>query len=163
MLTQNPTPLTNTLLEFKAAIETDANVQFKRFGFDDRFGQKRLTDLIDECYVLELMTIVQMVRWFEIGLVTPQELDVVHPTTLMIDLRQRIAASPLEHVRSPAMDCTLRRMVTWWQQHTITSAWRQLKAHVRVPHTSHDLADAVADLIWNTRHILVPQSSEPQK
>jgi hypothetical protein len=163
MIAQNPTPLTDNLFEFQAALETDANAQFKRLGFDDKFGKKRLSDLIDESYVIELMTIAQMVRWFEIGLVTPQELNVAHPTVLMIDLRQRIASSPQAHVRSSAMDYTLRRMVTWWQQHTITSAWRRLKAHVQVTQTSTDLADAVADLIWNTRHILAPQSSESQK
>jgi len=141
-------------LDFKAAIEADAEVQLKRLGFDDKFGRKRLPDLVHEAYVLELMTISQMVRWFEIGLVTPQELSVVHPTTLMIDLRRRIAASPTEHVRSPAMDYTLVRMMTWWQQHTVTSAWRSLKAHVRVTKTSTDLAEALADFLWNVRGIL---------
>jgi hypothetical protein len=160
---QNFPPCPDTLLDFTAAIETDAAVQFKRLGFDDKFGRKRLADLIHEAYVLELMAIAQVVRWFEIGLVTPHDLNIVHPTALMIDLRQRIATSPQEHVRSPAMDYTLRRMVTWWQKHTITSAWRSLKAHVQVPHTSHDLADAVADLIWNTRHILTQPSTESQK
>lgn len=84
-------------LDFKAAIEADAEVQLKRLGFDDKFGRKRLHDLVHEAYVLELMTIAQMTRWFEIGLVTPQELGVVHPTTLMIDLRARLAdrARPL--------------------------------------------------------------------
>jgi hypothetical protein len=74
--------------------------------------------------------------------------------TLMIDLRRRIAASPTEHVRSPAMDYTLVRMMTWWQQHTVTSAWRSLKAHVRVRETSTDLADALAEFLWNVRGIL---------
>ena len=72
----------------------------------------------------------------------------------MIDLRRRIAASPTEHVPSPAMDYTLVRMMTWWEQHTVTSAWRSLKAHVRVNHTSSDLADALADFLWNVRGIL---------
>jgi hypothetical protein len=100
------------------------------------------------------MTIAQMARWYEIGLVTPQELNVVHPTTLMIDLRRRIATSPNEHIRSPAMDYTLGRMITWWQRHTVTSAWRSLKAHVRVTETSTDLADALADFLWNVRGVL---------
>ena len=100
------------------------------------------------------MAIAQMARWFEIGLVTPQELNVAHPTTLMIDLRRRIAASPTEHVHSPAMDYTLVRMMTWWQHHTVTSAWRSLKAHVRVTDTPANLADALADFLWNVRGIL---------
>jgi hypothetical protein len=104
-----------------------------------------------------------MTRWFEIGLVTPQELGVVHPTTLMIDLRARIAASPTEHVRSSAMDYTLARMMTWWQHHTVTSAWRSLKAHVRVTETSTDLADALADFLWNVRGILGTPSDGDQQ
>jgi hypothetical protein len=76
------------------------------------------------------------------------------PATLMIDLRRRIAASPTEHVRSPRMDYALVRMMTWWQHHTVTSAWRSLKAHVRVTETSTDLADALADFLWNVRGIL---------
>jgi len=144
-------PLTNADLDFKAAIEADAEVEFKRLGFDDRFGRKRLSDLIHEAYVLELMVIAQMVRWFEIGLVSPQELNVVHPTTLMIDLRRRIASSPHEHVRSSAMDFTLGRMMSWWQQHTVTSAWRSLKTHIRVGESSSDLADALADFLWSVR------------
>jgi len=147
-------PLTAIDLDFKAAIEADAEVELKRLGFDDRFGSKRLADLIHPSYVLELMTIAQMVRWFEIGLVTPQELSVVHPTTLMMNLRRRIATSPQEHVSSHAMDCTFGWMVTWWQQHTVTSAWRSLKAHVRVIGKPSDLADALADFLWNAGSLL---------
>ena len=154
MKRQPPPALTAADLDFKAAIEADAEVQLKRLGFDDKVGRKRLHDLVHEAYVLELMTIAQMARWFEIGLVTPQELNVAHPTTLMIDLRRRIAASPTEHIRSPAMDYTLGRMMTWWQHHTVTSAWRSLKAHVRVTDTPTDLADALADFLWNVRGIL---------
>lgn len=154
MIQQPSPPPAATLLDFQAAIEADAEVEFKRLGFDDKIGRKRLADLVHEGYVLELMIIAQMVRWYEIGLVTPQELNVVHPATLMIDLRRRIAASPKEHVRSSAMDYTLMRMMTWWQHHTITSAWRSLKAHVRVTEPSHDLADAVAEFIWNARSLL---------
>jgi hypothetical protein len=148
-----PAP-TATDLDFKTALETDAETQLKRLGFDDKFGRKRLRDLIHEAYVLDLMTIAQMTRWFEIGLVTPQELNVWHPTALMIDLRRRIAASPNEYIRSPAMHYTFVRMVTWWKHHTVTSAWRSLKAHVRAPETSTDLADALADFLWNVRGIL---------
>jgi hypothetical protein len=154
MKRQPPSAPTAADLDFKAAIEADAEVQLKRLGFDDKFGRKRLPDLVHEAYVLELMTIAQMARWFEIGLVKPQELNVVHPTTLMIDLRRRIAASPTEHVCSPAMDYTLGRMIMWWQHHTVTSAWRSLKAHVRVTDTSTDLADALAEFLWNVRGIL---------
>lgn len=146
--------LTAALADFHAAIEADAEVELKRLGFDEKFGRKRLADLIHEGYILELMTVAQMARWYEIGLVTPQELNVAHPTALMIDLRRRIAASPKEHIRSSAMDYTLVRMMTWWQHHTITSAWRSLRAHVRVTEPSHDLADAVADFIWNARNLL---------
>jgi len=146
--------LTAALADFHAAIEADAEVELKRLGFDEKFGRKRLADLVHEGYILELMTIAQMARWYEIGLVTPQELNVAHPTALMIDLRSRIAASPKEHIRSSAMDYTLVRMMTWWQHHTITSAWRSLRTHVRVTEPSHDLADAVADFIWNARSLL---------
>ena len=145
---------TAALADFHAAIEADAEVELKRLGFDEKFGRKRLADLVHEGYILEIMTIAQMARWYEIGLVTPQELNVAHPTALMIDLRRRIAASPKEHIRSSAMDYTLARMMTWWQHHTITSAWRSLRAHVRVTKPSHDLADAVADFIWNARSLL---------
>ncbi len=141
-------------LDFKTALETDAEIQLKRLGFDDTFGRKRLHHLIHEAYVLELMVIAQMTRWFEIGLVTPHELDLAHPTALMIDLRCRIAASPKDYIRSPAMDYTLVRMMTWWQHHTVTSAWRSLKAHVRATETPTDLADALADFLWNVREIL---------
>ena len=150
---QLPAP-TAADLDFKTAIEADAEIQLKRLGFDDKIGRKRLHQLVHEAYELELMTIAQMTRWFEIGLVTPQELNVWHPTALMIDLRRRIAASPKEYIRSPAMDYTLVRMMTWWQNHTVTSAWRSLKAHVRVTETSSDLADALADFLWNFRGIL---------
>ena len=146
--------LTAALADFHAAIEADAEVELERLGFDEKFGRKRLSDLVHEGYILELMTIAQMARWYEIGLVTPQELNVAHPTALMIDLRRRIAASPKEHIRSSAMDYTLVRMMTWWQHHTITSAWRSLRAHVRVTEPSQDLADAVADFIWNARSLL---------
>lgn len=149
-------PLSAADLDFKAAVEADADVELKRLGFDDRFGRKRLQDLIHEAYVLELMVIAQMVRWYEIRLVSPQELTVVHPTVLMIDLRQRIAASPQEHIRSEMMDYTLCRMWSWWKQNTLTTAWRSLKAHVRVAHSSDDLADALADFIWDARGLLGP-------
>jgi hypothetical protein len=147
-------PLSAAVLDFKTALAADADIQFKQLGFDDRFGRKRLADLIHEAYVLELRIIAQMVRWFEIGLVTPEELNVVHPTTLMIDLRQRIATSPREHICSPAMDYTLSRMWSWWKEHTVTSAWRSLKAHVRVGDGSHDLADALADFLWDARDLI---------
>lgn len=32
-------------------------------------------ELIDETYLIELKVIVQLVRWYEIGLVTPGEID----------------------------------------------------------------------------------------
>ena len=131
MKRQLPSALTAADLDFKAAIEADADVQLQRLGFDDKFGRKRLQNLVHEAYVLELMTIAQMARWFEIGLVTPQE-----------------------HIISTAMDYTLGRMMTWWQHHTVTSAWRSLKAHVRVTENSTDLAEALADFLWNVRGIL---------
>lgn len=162
MVTQNRIQLTAADLDFKAAIEADAEVQLRRLGFDDRFGRKRLGDLIHEGYVLELMTIAQMIRWFEIGLVSPQELNVPHPTALMIDLRRRIATSPRVHIRSYAMDYTLVRMMTWWQHHTVTSAWRSLKAHVRVTDTSAELTDVLADFLWSVRDELGTQADGAQ-
>jgi hypothetical protein len=52
------------------------------------------------------------------------------------------------------MDHTLVRMMTWWKRHTVTSAWRSLKAYIRVTETSTDLADALADFLWNAREML---------
>jgi len=77
---------------------------------------------------------------------------------LMIDLRRRIAESSQQYVRSHAMDYSIARMMIWWQKHTITSAWRSLKAHVRVKETSSDLADSLADFIWDVRDLLRPST-----
>ena len=41
-------PLSAADLDFKAAVEADAELELKRLGFDDRFGRKRLQDLIHE-------------------------------------------------------------------------------------------------------------------
>ena len=62
MKRQPPSAPTAADLDFKAAIEADAEVQLKRLGFDDKFGRKRLHDLVHEAYVLELMAIAQMTR-----------------------------------------------------------------------------------------------------
>jgi hypothetical protein len=49
-------------------------------------------------------------------------------------------------------------MITWWQHHTVTSAWRSLKAHVRVNEHSTDLADALADFLWEIKQHLFCKS-----
>lgn len=136
------------------ALATDAEALMKRLGFDDRFGRKRLHQLVAEPYLFELKVIVQLVRWHEIGLVAPHEIDLPHPALLMIDLCRRIAESPTTHVPSWIMDGTIARMVAWWQQNTVTSSWRSVKAHVRVADAADDIADALADFLWDTRSML---------
>jgi len=113
---------TPSLELYAAALHSDATTLMRRVGFDDRIGRKRFADLINETYLIELKVIVQLVRWYEIGLIEPGEIDVPHPTLLMIDLRRRIQASPNKHVSSFIMDGTLERMVAWWSTNTITTA-----------------------------------------
>jgi hypothetical protein len=164
-LSQSPPPSafsTATLLPaptvanvaYCTALATDAETLMKRLGFDDRFGPKRLHQLVAEPYRFELKVVFQLVRWHEIGLVRPHEIDLPHPALLMVDLRRRIAASPTTHVPALIMDGTIARMVAWWQQHTVTSSWRSVKAHVRVADEADDLADALADFLWDTRSML---------
>jgi hypothetical protein len=74
-----------------AALTSDATTLMRRVGFNDRIGRKRLCDLISDLYTTELMAIVQLVRWYESGLVKPGEIDVPHPVVRMTDLRRRIA------------------------------------------------------------------------
>ncbi len=146
---------------YAAALHSDATTLMRRVGFDDRIGRKRFADLIDETYLIELKVIVQLVRWYEIGLVTPGEIDVPHPALLMIDLRRRIQASPNKHVSSFVMDGTLERMVAWWSTNTITTAWRSAKVHVRVADEPADaLCDAVADFLWDVREVLLANSGK---
>jgi hypothetical protein len=147
-------PPTAVELDFLAALEADASTQLRRLEFDDRVGRTRLLKFIHEAYTLELMLIAQMSRWYEIGLVTPQELAVSCPVALMIDLRARIQASPNVYAGSPAMAYTLTRMMDWWQANTIASSWRSLKAHVRVQQTPDDLANELADFLWSVREML---------
>ena len=109
---------------YAAALHSDATTLMQRVGFDDRIGQKRFADLIDETYLIELKVIVQLVRWYAIGLVTPVEIDVPHPALLMFDLRRRIQASPNKHVSSFVMDGTLERMVAWTRHTTIRAPRR---------------------------------------
>jgi hypothetical protein len=90
-----------------AALTSDATTLMRRVGFNDRIGRKRLCDLISDLYTTELMAIVQLVRWYEIGLVKPGEIDVPHPVVRMTDLRRRIATSPREYVawsRGPSVE-----------------------------------------------------------
>ena len=139
---------------YLTALATDADTLMKRLGFDDRFGRKRLHQLVAERYLFELKVVVQFVRWHEIGLIAPHEIDLPHPALLMVDLRKRIAASPTTHVSSLIMEGTITRMVAWWQQNTVTSSWRSVKAHVRVADGADDIADAIADFLWDTRSML---------
>lgn len=139
-------------LAYLSAVENDAAVQCRILGFDDRFGSKRLSDLVHEAYVFEFMVIAQVVRWYSIGLLVPGEISLVHPSLLMEDLRRRLRLSPHEYIRSPAMDATIVRMAAWWQTHTITSAWRHIQAHVRTQGEAPELADALADFLWGSRH-----------
>lgn len=107
---------------YAAALHSDATTLMQRVGFDDLIGRKRFADLINETYLIELKVIVQLVRWYEIGLVKPGEIDVPHPSLLMIDLRRRIQASPNKHVSSFVMDGTFERMVAWWSTRGISRA-----------------------------------------
>ncbi len=147
-----------------AALESDATTLMRRIGFDDRIGRKRIADLIDDMYLTELMVIVQLVRWYEIGLLKPEEIDVQHPTVLMIDLRRRIAASPKTYVVSPVLLDTLGQMMAWWSKNTITSAWRSVKAHVRLAdEPASGLCNALAEFLWQVRDVLVATGSNPNQ
>lgn len=48
---------------YALALRSDATTLMQRVGFDDRIGRKRIFDLIDECYEIDLMVVVQLVRW----------------------------------------------------------------------------------------------------
>ena len=145
---------------YAAALRYDADVLMKRLGFDQRFGRKRLASLIDDAYLTEMKVIVQLVRWHEIGLVKPYEIDVPHPVLLMIDLRRRIAASPKDYVPSFIMEGTIQRMITWWSENTITSAWRSAKTHVRVTESpTEGMCDALAEFLWELRDTLTVATS----
>ena len=114
---------------YAAALHSDATTLMQRVGFDDLIGRKRFADLINETYLIELKVIVQLVRWYEIGLVKTGEIDVPHPSLLMIDLRRRIQASPNKHVsarpvpavapRDPSRSAdacrsAIGRPILWW-------------------------------------------------
>jgi hypothetical protein len=141
-------------LAYLSALQNDAAILCEQVGFDDRFGRKRLPDLVHEAYLLEFMVIVQYVRWLSIGLLSPDDLPHYHPDPLMEDLRRRIRTSPKEHIRSAAMDTMVVRMASWWQTNTVWSAWRHLRAHVQTRGEAPELADAIAGLLWGSRHIL---------
>ena len=146
---------TDSLDLYALALRSDAMTLMQRVGFDDRVGRKRIFDLIDGCYEIDLMVVVQLVRWYEIGLVQPGEIDVPHPAMLMIDLRRRIAASPDAYKPSFIMEGTIERMIAWWTANTITSSWRSVKAHVRVVDEPVDtLCDALADFLWAVRDMV---------
>ena len=144
---------------YAAALESDATSLMKRLGFDDRLGKKRLTDVVSDLYITELMVIVQLVRWHEIGLVKPYELDVPHPELLMRDLRRRIALSPRAYVASDVLLRTLGVMMGWWSENTVTAAWRSVKAHVRIDAPADEIVDAIADFLWDIRDVLSATAS----
>lgn len=147
-----------------AALESDATTLMQRIGFDDRIGRKRIADLINDLYLTELMVIVQLVRWYEIGLLKPYEIDVPHPAVLMIDLRRRIAASPKTYAASPVLLQTLGQMMTWWSENTITTAWRSVKAHVQLAdEPAIGLCDALADFLWEVRDALTATASNAKQ
>lgn len=139
---------------YAAALESDATSLMKRLRFDERFGQKWLADFVSDLYITELMVIVQLVRWHEIGLVKPYELDVPHPAVLIGDLRRRISLSPREYVASGVLLRTLGVMMAWWSENTVTTAWRSVKAHVRIDAPANELVDAIADFLWDVRDVL---------
>ncbi len=146
---------TDSLDLYAVALRSDATTLMQRVGFDDRIGRKRIFDLIDGCYEIDLMVIVQLVRWYEIGLLKPDEIDVPHPAMLMIDLRRRIAASPGLYKWSFIMEGTIERMIAWWTANTITSSWRSVKAHVRVADEPVGaLCDALSDFLWEIRDVV---------
>ena len=152
---------TQSLELYVAALQYDATTLMQRIGFDDRYEGQHLLDLVDGCYRIELMVIVQLVRWYEIGLVKPGEIDVPHPAILMVDLRRRIAASPEAHQWSFIMEGTIERMIAWWTDHTITSSWRSVKAHVRIAGDPADsLFDALADFLWEVRDAVAPMKGK---
>jgi hypothetical protein len=159
MIAANPPTPAN--LAYLTALEHDAAVVFEQIGFDDRFGSKRLQDLVHEAYVFELKLIVQYLRWLSIGLLVPGELPHYHPHLLMEDLRRRIRTSPQVYIASTAMDGMVRRMRFWWQTNTVWSAWRHLQAHVQTRGEAPELADAIADLLWGSRHILAKKGDAP--
>lgn len=144
---------------YAVALQSDAVALMKRLGFDDRFGRKRLADLINDLYITELMVIVQLVRWHEIGLVKPYELNVPHPQVLMVDLRQRIALSPREYVASNVLLRALGAMMAWWSENTVTTAWRSVKAHVQIDVPADGIVDAIADFLWDVRDVLSANAS----
>jgi hypothetical protein len=146
--------------DFQLALQADSEVMFDLCGFGQMFNGLPLDHLLATEYLTELKTAVQIVRWYMIGLVSPQELNVYHPNLLLDDLRERITRSPLYHLPSPMMEHTKERMRSWWQQHTVTSAWRNLQAHVRIHDGSEALAEAVADFMWSVRDVLTNQSTE---
>ena len=106
-----------------------------------------------------MMVIVQYIRWLSIGLLPLEDLPHYHPDPLMEDLRRRIRTSPQEHIRSPAMDAMVTRMAWWWQMNTLWPAWGRLKAHVQTRGDAPELADAIADLLWDNRHILATKGA----
>lgn len=145
---------------YVAALTSDATTLMRRLGFDDRIGRKRLCDLISDLYTTELMVIVQLVRWYEIGVLKPYERDVPHPAVLMTDLRRRVAMSPKEYVASSELLRSLGRMMAWWSENTVTTAWRSVKTHVRVAGPPDHLCDTVADFLWELRDVLVAATGQ---
>ena len=136
--------------------ESDTAVCSRKNGASGRlqkFGFRRL-------YTTELMVIVQLVRWYEIGLLKPYELDVPHPAVLMTDLRRRVAMSPKEYVASSELLRSLGRMMAWWSENTVTTAWRSVKTHVRVADPPDHLCDTVADFLWELRDVLVAATGQ---
>ena len=93
----------------------------------------------------------------------PYELDAPHPAVLMTDLRRRVAMSPREYVASSELLRSLGRMMTWWSENTITTAWRSVKTHVRVAEPPDDLCDTVADFLWEVRDVLAAATGQTKE
>ena len=140
--------------EFWAALEADSKAMFEMCGFEQTLHGVPIEEIISADYVTDLKLIVQMVRWYMIGLVSPQELAVYHPVALMEDLRSRMKRSRLQYLPSQAMEHTTAHMIAWWEQNTITSSWRTMKAHAQIGQCPADITDALADFLWQFRDII---------
>lgn len=137
---------------YAAALVKDATAMIARVGLGTPIGRSRLCDMVHEYFLVELLVVLQFVRWLEIRLVKPGDIDLPPISLLMIDLRSRIAASPLRYTPSFMMNGTRARMEAWWRRNTLASAWRSVDGHFRVRGTPPvDIAAALADFLWESR------------
>lgn len=140
---------------YAAALVKDASAMIPRVGLGEPIGRSRLCDLIHDSFLVELLVVLQLVRWLEIRLMKPGDIDLPPIPLLMVDLRARIAASPRHYTPSFIMDGTRARMEAWWRRNTLVSSWRSVDAHFRIRGTTPpDIGPALADLLWESRGVL---------